>query len=77
MSFETLRVNHYVTKSEEEFRRKHSRVRVDNGRPGARTLRAARLLGVLDPVEDRTIQMYLPAVREELARVEALAAARA
>jgi hypothetical protein len=78
VSFEKLRVNHYVTKSEEEFRRKQSRVRVDNGRPWAYTdNQTARLLGVLDQVEDRTIQMYLPALHEELARVEALAAARA
>jgi hypothetical protein len=33
-----------------------------------------RLLTVLDEVEDRTIQMYLPALREELARVEAVVA---
>ena len=78
VSFEKLRVNHYVTKSEEEFRRKQSRVRVDNGRPWAYTdNQTARLLSVLDQVEDRTIQMYLPALHEELARVEALAAARA
>ena len=33
VSFERLRVNHYVTKSEEEFRRKLARGRADNGIP--------------------------------------------
>ena len=35
----------------------------------------ARMLAALDEVEDRTIQMYLPAVREELARVDGRAIA--
>ncbi len=71
VSFERLRVNHYVTKSEQEFARKLARVRVDSGRPRDWSdKRAARLLKVLDEVEDRTIHMYLPALREELARVE-------
>ena len=76
VSFERLRVNHYVTKSEEELQRKQMRPRVDNGRmrvygEGA----VARMLAALDEVEDRTIQMYLPAVREELARAEGRASA--
>ena len=71
--FERLRVNHYTTKSEDEFRRKQLRIRVDNGRPREWTEnQIERLLKGLDEVEDRTIQMYLPALREEL-RVEARA----
>ena len=78
VSFERLRVNHYVTRSEEEFRRKQLRVRVDNGRPWELSEnQVARLLKVLEKVEDRTIQMYLPALREELARVDGRAVARA
>jgi hypothetical protein len=78
VSFERLRVNHYQTKSEEEMRRKLSRVRVDNGRPWELTEeQIARRLKVLDAVEDRTIQMYLPALRAELERVEARALAEA
>jgi hypothetical protein len=78
VSFERLRVNHYVTKSEEELRRKLARVRADTGlERGWSENRIARLLMVLDEVEDRTIQMYLPGLREELARVEAKAVARA
>ena len=70
VSFERLRVNHYVTKSEEELRRKHARVRVDNGqlRPYSDGL-IARTLAALDQVEDRAIQRHLPALRAELARV--------
>jgi hypothetical protein len=78
VSFERLRVNHYVTRSEEEFRRKQLRVRVDNGRPWELSEnQITRLLKVLDEVEDRTIQMYLPALREELARVDGSAVASA
>ncbi|HZO60835.1 MAG TPA: glycosyltransferase family 92 protein [Solirubrobacterales bacterium] len=78
VSFEKLRVNHYTTKSEEEFRRKQLRVRVDNGLPREWTEnQIRRLLTVLDEVEDRTIQMYLPALREELARVDGRAVAPA
>jgi hypothetical protein len=78
VSFERLRVNHYVTKSEEELRRKQTRVRVDNGRMRPYTEgQIARMLAALDQVEDRTIQTYLPALREELARVEGRAMASA
>jgi hypothetical protein len=75
VSFDKLRVNHYTTKSEEEFRHKQLRVRVDNGQVRDWTEnQMRRLLTVLDEVEDRTIQTYLPALREELARVEAVVA---
>jgi hypothetical protein len=78
VSFERLRVNHYVTKSKEEFRRKWERVRVDNGQVRAyNEEQAAGLLAALDEVEDRTIQTYLPALREELARVAGRALAGA
>jgi hypothetical protein len=70
-SVSRLRINHYATRSDEEFRRKLARVRVDNGRPWNFTeAQIARRLKVLDQAEDRTIQMYLPALRSELARVE-------
>lgn len=78
VSFERLRVNHYVTKSEQELRRKQMRVRVDNGQTRIYTDRQiARMLAVLDQVEDRAIQVYLPALREELARAEGRAMASA
>ena len=71
VSFERLRVNHYMTKSEEEFRRKLSRVPRRQRLPRRDRFnekQLARLTGRWDEVEDRTIQMYLPALREELAR---------
>jgi hypothetical protein len=78
ISFERFRVNHYTTKSEEEFRQKQQRIRVDNGQPREWTEnQIRRLLTALDEVEDRTIQMYLPALRAELARVGGQPAARA
>ncbi len=78
VSFERLRVNHYVTKSEQELRRKQRRVRVDNGQMREYTdAQIARTLAALDQVEDRAIQMYLPALREELARVAGPAMASA
>ena len=79
VSFERLRVNHYQTRSEEEYRRKLLRVRPDNGRLRKEWSedQIARRLKELDTIEDRTIQMYLPALREELARAEAQVGARA
>jgi len=48
VSFERLRVNHYVTKSEEELRRKQMRPRVDNGRMRVHSEGAvARMLAAL------------------------------
>ena len=78
VSFERLRVNHYVTKSEEEFRRKQARgASTTAGRMRDRFRRRSWPgCAPYDEVEDRTIQMYLPALREELARVEPQAAAR-
>jgi hypothetical protein len=68
VSFEKLRVNHYATKSAAEYREKLARVRVDNGQPRDLTEgQVKRLLEATDAVEDRTIQMYLPQLRDALA----------
>jgi hypothetical protein len=72
VSFSKLRVNHYATKSEEELRRKWT---LDNDLTTGvqRNFSEARIergMKALDEVDDRTIQMHLPALREELARVE-------
>jgi hypothetical protein len=67
VSWEKLRVNHYTTRSEEEFRRKLKLVRPDTGRLREyKETQLERMLTVMNEVEDRTIQMYLPALREEL-----------
>ena len=76
VSFARLRINHYSTKSEEELRRKLTRVRVDNGRPWEVTeAQIARRLRILDQVEDRAIQAWLPGLRQELDDREAQVAA--
>jgi len=68
VSFAKLRVNHYWTKSEEEFQRKLARPRVDNGRLRNVTERQARrMIEMTNAVEVRTIQMHLPALKEALA----------
>jgi glycosyl transferase family 92 len=68
VSFTKLRVNHYATKSEEELQRKLSRPRVDNGRPRNMSEgQVKRLLRMTNAVEDRTIQVHLPALKEALA----------
>ena len=67
VSFSKLRVNHYVTKSEEDLQRKLARPRVDNGRPRNFTPgRTRRMIEMTNAVEDRTIQMHLPALKEAL-----------
>jgi hypothetical protein len=67
VSFSTLRINHYATKSEEEYRRKLRRGRADTFEPKGLTERGiARRLRMLDQVEDTTIHMYLPALRRAL-----------
>ena len=69
VSFEKLRVNHYTTKSEQELQRKLSRPRVDNGRPRKMSgSQVERLLRITNAVEDRTIQMHVPALKEALRR---------
>jgi hypothetical protein len=77
VSFSKLRLNHYATKSEEELRRKWT---LDNDLTTGvqRNFSEARIergMKVLDEIDDRTIQMHLPALREELARVEGRAVA--
>jgi hypothetical protein len=79
-SFSRLRINHYATKSEEEFRAKVARGPADSSVPRSERFTPAQLekqARRFRDVEDRTIQMYLPALREELARVEQRALGRA
>ncbi len=69
VSFSRLRVNHYYTRSEEEFRRKRGRESAVTGslrpwRDGAVRV-ATSGVGTLD----QEIQIYLPALRSELERV--------
>ena len=72
VSFAKLRINHYVTKSEEEFEQKRTRVRVDNGRPRQFTDgQIERILRVTNAVEDRSIHVHLPALKEALAQLPA------
>jgi hypothetical protein len=61
-SVELLRINHYTTKSEEEFLRKRGR---DRGDTGARYPIKPPRHG---DVRDETIQMYLPALRSALSQ---------
>jgi Glycosyltransferase family 92 len=66
VSFDLLRINHYTTRSEEEYRRKLARptpdvttfnpARLDEGR-------MFRMLERLDEVDDEAILMYAPALR--------------
>ena len=70
VSFERLRINHYQTKSEEEYRRKLARGPADSTLWFKEKLTEAgiqRRLRKLDEVEDRDILRYLPALREGLA----------
>ena len=69
VSFSLLRVNHYATKSEEEFRRKLARGPADSTVPKRDLMteeRIARRLQWLDEVTDETILRYLPALRRAL-----------
>jgi hypothetical protein len=72
VSFAKLRLNHYGTKSEEEFRRKIARGPADSSIPRSERFTPAQLerrAHACNDVEDRDIQVLLPALREELARV--------
>ena len=72
VSFSLLRVNHYVTRSESEYRRKLETptAAIAHIRPGKRTERAIkRRIGVLNEMRDETIQRYLPELHRALARV--------
>jgi hypothetical protein len=70
ISFERLRINHYVTKSRQERARKLARPIAFDGRmkDAKRTFRKDR---ILNQVRDETIQMYLPALKEAVARLPA------
>jgi hypothetical protein len=71
VSFARLRVNHYMTRSAEEYRTKLSRPTADLGRSRELTDRQfERRLKVLDEVEDRSIQIYLPDLRKALADLD-------
>jgi hypothetical protein len=68
VSFARLRLNHYVTRSEREYVAKLARTAPDMGARGSLTTpQLARRLHVLNEVEDRTIQVHLPALRKALA----------
>ncbi|MGH2978165.1 MAG: glycosyltransferase family 92 protein [Solirubrobacterales bacterium] len=72
VSFSLLRVNHYVTRSEAEYLKKLDTptAAIAHMRPGKRTERAMkRRIGVLNEMRDETIQMYLPQLRQAIARV--------
>ena len=56
-----LRVNHYYTKSDREYREKWSTPRADTGE--LRTPLRRDQLETLSEVEDEAIQIYLPALR--------------
>jgi hypothetical protein len=65
VSFERLRLNHYVTKSEEEARAKLGRPAQWND---SRVWRSRRMEEMYPQELDRTITSYVPAVREALER---------
>lgn len=66
VTFERLRLNHYVTKSKEERARKLARpVAFDGRMKNAERVKARDVL--LNEVRDETIQMYLPALKQALA----------
>jgi hypothetical protein len=58
-----LRINHYATRSEEEFRRKVGRPQADTGRPSV-PIPVERVLQQFDRRSDETITSYLPRLRE-------------
>jgi hypothetical protein len=61
-SLSRLRINHYVTKSEEEFRRKQAQWKAA-GRPLEPD---PAWLGTMDSESDEAITAYLPALRDAL-----------
>jgi hypothetical protein len=77
VSFARLRVNHYATKSEEEYRRKLTRGPADSTTPKSELLTEAnisRRLKKLDEVADDAIQIYLRSLRRALEECEVRAA---
>jgi hypothetical protein len=75
VSFARLRINHYFTKSEAEFRAKIAKgyadgwTRPKHGEMEERKI--VRQLGLYDEIEDRTIQRYLPELRRALEEIDA------
>jgi hypothetical protein len=70
--FELLRINHYWTKSEAEFRAKLSRPWAHTGKPSGTPFERARTIaGEGFGVECDAILQYLPALREALATPQA------
>jgi hypothetical protein len=69
MSHSLLVVNHYWTKSEQEAREKLSKPTA-YGKPRLAAAHEHALGGTLNEVLDEDILRYVPALREELARVE-------
>jgi Glycosyltransferase family 92 len=61
---ELLRINHYYTRSEEEFRHKLAHLRADSGKLREQPRKVERATGTID---DRAITIYAPALRERLA----------
>ena len=61
-----LRINHYATRSEEEFRRKATRWKADTGKPPVREIPVERVLRNFDRKHDDTILTYLPALRDAM-----------
>jgi hypothetical protein len=68
LAWDRLRLNHYVTKSKEERARKLARPVAFNGKMKNAEKVMVRDLEI-DQVRDETILMYLPALKEALARL--------
>jgi hypothetical protein len=76
LSAERLRINHYITRSQEERDRKLAGVVAFTGEP-KRADRAKELDKMLNDVEDTTILAYLPALQRALAEPAGQAVAEA
>jgi hypothetical protein len=62
---ELLRINHYATRSEEEFRRKVERPQADTGRPSS-PIPVEQVLRNFSQKRDETILRYAPELRKRL-----------
>jgi Glycosyltransferase family 92 len=73
LSYARLRINHYFTRSEEEWRQKVSRLRPDTGEPYRSdwTPDFMRTLDEQGGERDETILTYVPALKRALAGAEA------
>jgi hypothetical protein len=71
LSYEKLRINHYWTRSEQEWAQKASRARPDTGEAYAKqwTVPLVRAMDLKSGGVDETILRYLPALREALERI--------